>query len=162
MPSKAWGAGVPPFFFWVLQNQPVYDVCSLVGSLVSGSSQGSRLVETMVLPMGLSSPSIALVLALTLPQGSLTSVQWLTVSICIFLCQLLVDPLKEQPCQAPVFKHSITSVMMSGFGVCPRDGSHIGLVFSLGSIFVPVFLLDRNNSGSEKSEDRLVSPSLHF
>jgi hypothetical protein len=41
-------------------------VCSLVGSLVSGSSQGSRLVDIVGFPMGLPSSSVPSVLPLTL------------------------------------------------------------------------------------------------
>ena len=40
-------------------------VCALVGGLVSGSSQGSRLVDTVGLPMGLPSPSAPSALPLT-------------------------------------------------------------------------------------------------
>jgi hypothetical protein len=42
-------------------------VCSLVGGLVFGSSQGSGLVETVHLPMGLPYPSAPLILSLILP-----------------------------------------------------------------------------------------------
>jgi hypothetical protein len=42
-------------------------VYSLVGDSVSGSSQGSRLVDTVGLPVGLSSASALSILPLTLP-----------------------------------------------------------------------------------------------
>ena len=45
-------------------------VYSLVGGLISGSNQGSRLVDTVGLPMGLSSHSVPSIL----PQGSWISV----------------------------------------------------------------------------------------
>jgi hypothetical protein len=45
---------------------PAY-VCSLVGGLVSGSSEGSGLVDIVVLPLGLPSPSVPSILPLTLP-----------------------------------------------------------------------------------------------
>jgi hypothetical protein len=48
---------------------------------VSERSQGSRLVETVGLPMGLPSSSASSSLSLTQPQGSLASVHWLGVSI---------------------------------------------------------------------------------
>ena len=64
-------------------------VHSLIDGLVSGSSQGSKLVDIVGLLMGSSSPSVPLILPLTLPQGFPTWVQWLAVSICICLCQLL-------------------------------------------------------------------------
>jgi hypothetical protein len=76
---------------------PAY-VCSLIGSLVSGSSQDSRLVVTVGLPTRLPSPSGLSILFLTLPYWSPSSVHWLGVSICICLSQLLVDPLRGQPC----------------------------------------------------------------
>lgn len=43
-------------------------------------------------------PSAPSVFPLTLPYSSLTSVQWLAVSICICLSQLLGEPLRGQPC----------------------------------------------------------------
>ena len=58
--------------------------CCLVGGSVSGSSLGSGLVETAGLPIVSLSLS-ASVLPLSQPQGSLTSVQWLGVSICFCL-----------------------------------------------------------------------------
>ena len=48
-------------------------VCSLLGGLVSGSSQRSGLVDTVGLPMGLPSLSASSILPLTLPWGFLTS-----------------------------------------------------------------------------------------
>ena len=42
-------------------------VCSLVGGLISVNSEGSRLVDTVGLPMGLPSPLVPSVLPLTLP-----------------------------------------------------------------------------------------------
>jgi hypothetical protein len=70
--------------------------CSLLGGLVPGSSEGSGLVDAVVLPVGLQSPSAPSVLLLTLPLGSLGSVQWLARSICIYLSQVLAEPLKGQ------------------------------------------------------------------
>jgi hypothetical protein len=55
-------------------------------------SQGSRLVETAALPMGSSSSSASSSFPLIRSQGSLASVHWLAVSICICLSQLLVGP----------------------------------------------------------------------
>jgi hypothetical protein len=68
----------------------------LVFFLVSGISEGSGLVDTVVLPMGLQSSSAHSVLLLTLPYWSPTSIQWLAISICICLSQLLVEPLIGQ------------------------------------------------------------------
>jgi len=68
-------------------------VCSLIGDLVSGSSEGCGLVNTVVLPIGLQSSSAPSIL----PQESLTSSQWLAVIICMCLSQLLIEPLRGQP-----------------------------------------------------------------
>jgi hypothetical protein len=73
-------------------------VRSLVGGSVSGSSVGSGLVDTVILPMWLPSPLAPSVLPLTLPPGSWTSVQCLAISICFSLNQLLVELLRRQPC----------------------------------------------------------------
>jgi len=68
-------------------------VLSLVYGLVSGSLQASRLVG---LPLGLSSPSVPSPLPLRLTQGSFN--QYLAVTICKCLSQLLVELLREPPC----------------------------------------------------------------
>jgi hypothetical protein len=71
---------------------------------------------------------------------------FLTVSICICPFQLLVEHLWGQPCKAPVYKHKLASVIMTGFGM---DSNLIqSLVihsFSTHSMFVPAFLLERKN-----------------
>ena len=123
-------------------------VCSLVFGLVSGSSEGSQTV-TVVLPMELQSPSAPSVFPPTPPYGSPTSIQWLAYKC---LSQMLVEPPKRQPCQAPVHKHNMASAIVSGFGVCTErvmdpklDQSLSGLSFSLCFVFVPAFILYRNN-----------------
>lgn len=73
-------------------------VCCLVGGSVSEGSKGPRLVETTCLLIVSPSTSSSSNLSLIQSQGSLTSVQWLGVSICICLSQLLVGPLGGQPC----------------------------------------------------------------
>jgi hypothetical protein len=97
-------------------------VYSLGGGLVPRSSGGVKLVD-IVFPMGLQSPSAPLVLALALPLGSLGSVQWLAVSICLCISQVLAEPLREHPYQAPVSKCFLASTIVSGFGTCRWDGS---------------------------------------
>lgn len=72
-------------------------VSCLVGSSVSEIS-GSRFVETAGLPIGLPTSSASSSLFLILPQGFPASVQWLCVSICIWLFQLLVGSLEGPPC----------------------------------------------------------------
>jgi hypothetical protein len=48
-----------------------------------------RLIDIVVFPIGLQSPSVPSVLPLALPLGSPGSVQWLTVSLCICISQVL-------------------------------------------------------------------------
>jgi hypothetical protein len=54
------------------------------------------LVDGVVLPMGLQTPSAPSVLSLTLPLGTLCSVQWLAASMCICIGQALAEPLRRQ------------------------------------------------------------------
>jgi hypothetical protein len=92
----------------------------LIGDSVSGRSLDSiRLVETAGLLMVSLSPSASSILLPIQPQGSPTPAQWSDASICICLSQLLVGPLRGQPCQAPVCKYIITSVIVSGLGAPP-------------------------------------------
>jgi hypothetical protein len=69
-------------------------VYSLVGGLVPGHPEGSSYLMFFVLPMELQSPSATTFFLLTLSLGSLDSVQWLAVVICICLSQVLAEPLK--------------------------------------------------------------------
>ena len=96
---------------------------SLFGGLVPGSSGGVWLIDIVVLPMGLQTPSVPSVLPLTPPLESLCSVQWLIASIHICIGQALADPLRRHPYQAPVRKHFVASAIVSGFGVCRWDGA---------------------------------------
>ena len=66
----------------------------------------------IVLLTGLQSPSAPSVLPLALPLGLPGSVQWLAVNICICIGQVLVEPLREQPYQAPVSKHFLASAIV--------------------------------------------------
>jgi hypothetical protein len=86
------------------------------------------LVDTVVLPMGLQTPSALSVLSLSPPLGTPSSVQWLAASICLCTCQALVEPLRRQPYQAPVRKNFLASTIGSGFGDCTWDGSLGGTV----------------------------------
>jgi hypothetical protein len=75
-------------------------------------------------------PSASSVLPPTPPLGYLCSVQWWATSIHISIVQDLAQPLKRQLYQAPVSKHFLSSVIVSGlssaivsgFGVCIWDG----------------------------------------
>jgi hypothetical protein len=78
---------------WIHGSLHVY---SLVGSLVPGSSGWGYfwLIDIVVLPMRWQTP----------PLGSPWSIQWLSVSICLCICQALAEPLRRQLYQAPVSK----------------------------------------------------------
>jgi hypothetical protein len=111
-------------------------VYSLVGGLVprsSGRGGGDWLVDIVVLPMELQSPSVPLVISLTLPLGTtlgtLCSVHWWSVSICLCICQALAEPLRRQLYQVPVSMHFLESTIVSGFGDFIWDGSPGGAVF---------------------------------
>ena len=60
--------------------------------------------------------------------GVLTSFQWSPISNCICLTQLLIQPLRGQPCQAAVCKHNMAPVIVSGFGAYVWDESQVELV----------------------------------
>jgi hypothetical protein len=89
---------------------------------------GILLIDIVVLPMGLQTPSAPSVLSLTLLLGTLCSVQWLAVSIRLYTCQALAEPLRRQLHQAPVSMHFLASTMVSGFGDCIWDGSPGGAI----------------------------------
>ena len=97
------------FSHWgqIRQSAPVYvsgglgpaSACCLVGGHLSKISQGSSLVETAGLSMGLfSSSSASSSLSLVQPQRTLTLVLWLGRNIWVCFSQLLVGPPRGQPC----------------------------------------------------------------
>jgi len=89
---------------------------------------GVQLVN-IVLPMGLQSHSAPSALSLILPLATPDSVRWLPGSICICISQVLAEPLRGQPYQAPDSKCFLASAIVSGFGVYRWDGS-LGEVIS--------------------------------
>jgi hypothetical protein len=95
-------------------------VYSLVGGLAPGSSRRGEdwLVDIVILPVKLQTPSASSVLSLTsplgTPLGTLCSVQWLATSICT--CQAWTEPPRRQLYQVPVSKHFLASTKVSGFG----------------------------------------------
>lgn len=96
--------------------------------------------------MGLRSPSVPSAFPLTLPLGSPDSVQWLAVSTCTWLSQVLVEPLRGQPYQTRVGKHILPSAIVSGMG--PKVGLSLdGLSFSLCSTLCPC--ISRANASFE-------------
>jgi hypothetical protein len=71
-------------------------VYSLVGGLVPGNSGGGGwLVHIVVVPMGCKLLHLFQSFSLTSPLGTLYSVQWLAVSIHIYICQALAKPLSR-------------------------------------------------------------------
>jgi hypothetical protein len=87
---------------------------------------GVWLLDLVVLPMALQTLTAPSVLSLSPPLGTLCSVQRLTVSICLCICQALADLLGSQLYQAPVRKHFLAPAIVSGYGVCLWDESHVG------------------------------------
>ena len=69
--------------------------------------------------------------------------------ICICFSQVLAEPLRGQLYKAPVSKLFLASAVLPGFGICRCNGSQggVGLWMVSAPFFVPVFPLDRNNSG---------------
>ena len=86
------------------------------------------MVDTVVLPMRLQTPSGPTVLALTSPLESLCSVHCLTVYIRICIGQALAESLRGQLYWALVKKHFLASTVVSGFGASRCDGSLGGAV----------------------------------
>jgi hypothetical protein len=86
------------------------------------------VVDIVVLPVGLETPSAPPVLSLTPQLGFQCSVQWLAECVCLCICQALAEPLRRQLYQVPVSKHFLASAIVSGFGVCIWDGSPGGTV----------------------------------
>jgi len=98
-------------------------VYSLVGGLVPGNSGGVWLVDIVVLPLVLQTPSAPSVLSLTPPLDSPCSVQWLAATIHICISRALAEPLRGCPYLAPVNKHFLASAIVTGFGGCIWNGS---------------------------------------
>jgi hypothetical protein len=105
------------------QSHGSFHVYSLVGSPVPRSSW-----DSVAPTMGLQTPSAPSAPSPTPSSGTPHSVQWLAVSICLYICQALAEPLRRQPYQGPVSKHFLVSPIVSGFGKYIWDGSPCGAV----------------------------------
>jgi hypothetical protein len=95
------------------------------------------------------------------------SAQCLIVSICICFSQLLVEPLRGQPCYAPVCKRNIAPVIVSGFGSPLWDRPQVGPVTrwpSLQSLlhFCPCISFRQEQFWVKNFEGRLVTPFLNW
>jgi hypothetical protein len=102
-------------------------VYSLVDGLVSGSSGG---IDLLILSFVYwrCNPFHSLSPFPNSSIGSLGSVRWLTVSICICITQMLKQLLRRYLNQPPVKKHFLALAIVSGFGVCRQDGSLGGVI----------------------------------
>jgi hypothetical protein len=117
-------------------------VFSLVDGLVPGNSGdgGVWLLDIVVLPMELQTPSTPSVPSLTPLLGTPHSVQWLAANIHLCISKALAGPLRRQPYQAPFSMHFLTSILCLGlvtvYGMSPQVGQSLnGLSFSLYSTF---------------------------
>ena len=100
------------------------------------------LVDIVVLPIGLQTPSVLSVLSLTPPLETPYSVQWLAASINLCIYQALEEPLRKIMYQAPVSMHFLASTIVFGLGDCIWDGSPGGVVSEwpfLQSLFHTLF-----------------------
>jgi hypothetical protein len=107
-----------------MQMKPWVPPCILFGWWFSPWELcGVWLIDIVVFPMGLQTPSAPSVLSLTLPLRTWCSVQWLEASICLCICQALAEPFRRQLYQSPVSMHFLASTIVSGFGDGIWDGS---------------------------------------
>jgi hypothetical protein len=84
----------PLLHMWL---EPWVPPCVLLGWWFSPwELWGIWLVDIVVLPMGLQTPSTPSVLYLTPPLGTPCSVQWFSEKIHLCVCQTLTEPLRRQ------------------------------------------------------------------
>ena len=88
------------------------------------------MIDIVVLPQGLQTPSAPSVLLLTPTLGSPCSVQWLSASIHICIGKALAEPLKRQLYRAPDSKGAdfLALAIVSGFDDYIWDESPLGAV----------------------------------
>ena len=89
---------------------------------------GLWLVDIVVLPMGLQTPSTPSVHFLTPLLGTPFSVKWLAVSSHLCIWKSLARPFRRQPYQAPFSIHFLASTIVVGSGNCVWDESPGGTV----------------------------------
>ena len=90
------------------------------------SSKGSEQLTLLLPPWGCKPPQILQCSPQLLHLETLRSVQCLAESFCLCISQVLEEPLRRQPYQAPVNKHFLVSKIMSRFarfGCWIWDGS---------------------------------------
>jgi hypothetical protein len=129
-------------------------ICSpLLKTLSLGVLGGVWMVDIVVLPMRLQTPSTPSVLSLTHLLGTLHSVQWLAVSIHLCICKALAGPLRRQPYQAPVSMHFLASTIVSGFESqdCPPFLSFVvSLFFTMGTPVEQSFVKSWSSFGVQR------------
>jgi len=103
-------------------------VDSLFSGSVPGSSHGVWLVDIVVLPMELQSPSAPSVLSLGPPLTSSCSVQWLASTLLICISRALAESLRRHPYLATVSKYFLASAIVTRFGGCIWEASPGGAV----------------------------------
>jgi hypothetical protein len=84
-------------------------------------------------------PSAPWVLSLAHSLGTLSSVQWIAVSIHLCICQALTQPLRRELFQASDSNLLLASAIVSGFGGCLWDGSPGGAVSRFLNFFKEFF-----------------------
>lgn len=101
---------------------------SLFGASVSGSSEGSRLADSVGLPMEtLSSSDFSIFLPLFYNTHWATSIAW--VCVCAsFPIDCLLEPLRRQRYWVPASKHNGVSLILSGISSCPQNVSQLRAV----------------------------------
>ena len=109
-------------------------VCSLVGYLVSGGTQVSRLVDSIVsscgVPILFESHSSSLNSPTRFSELLFNVCLWVIVSVSV---SCWVETLRGQLCYAPAYMHNIVSLIVSGIGSCSWVESQFGLV--IGQLF---------------------------
>ena len=102
--SFHWGTTRPTSTMHVAWAMSPY-MCTLWLVVQSLETLGVWPVDTVASPKGLQPISALSVPSTTSLSGTLYSVQWLAVSIHLYICQVLAEPPRKQPNQAPVTKH---------------------------------------------------------
>jgi hypothetical protein len=113
---------------------PVH-ACSLVSCSVSGSPQGSMLVDMVDFlwsPYPLWAHKSFPQLFHKTPRAPSNIWLWISASVSI---GSWVEPLRGQLCYVPVCKHSRVSFIVSATASCPRDGFQVEAV--IGRPFPP-------------------------
>jgi hypothetical protein len=109
------------------------------------------LVDVVVVPMGLQTPSTPSVPSLTSLLGTPRSVQWLAANISFCICKALAGLVRRQPYQDPFSMHFLASTIVSGFGNCIWDESPGGTVSGKATNHIFKNYLNKVSSGSTRN-----------